>query len=164
MKLLLIAISIFTLANTGIAQDEVIRLSEPVETGENYEVFGSTFDSSAKSLSLNELIEQSENLEGEQVIAEGTIKQVCQKKGCFFMLADGGNQARITFKDYSFFIPTNSAGRYVKIAGTFNVKELSEEKAKHYAKDAGKNPDKIDGTQKEYSLVATSVKIVDTDS
>ncbi len=160
-RFLLTVVGVFMLVNIGIAQDEVIRLSEPVETGESYEVFGNTFNSDAKPLSLTELIEQSEKLEGEKVIADGTVKQVCQKKGCFFMLSDGENQARITFKDYSFFIPTNSAGKYVKIAGTFNVKELSEEKAKHYAEDAGEDPEKVKGPQKEYSLVATSVKIVD---
>jgi predicted RNA-binding protein with TRAM domain len=156
--------SILMLTGIGIAQDEVVRLSEPVETGENYEVFGSTFDSDAKPLSLTDLIEQSEKLEGQKVVADGTIKQVCQKKGCFFMLDDGEHQVRITFKDYSFFIPSNTAGDYVKIAGTFNVKELSEEKAKHYAEDAEEDPEAINGPQKEYNLVATSVKIVEMDS
>jgi len=162
-KVLLTALSVFLFVNIGIAQDnqeEIVRLSEPVETGEDYEVFGSPFDSDAQPLSLTELINQSKKLEGQQVIADGTIKEVCQKKGCFFMLADGEKQARITFKDYGFFIPTNTAGKYVKIAGTFNVKELSKEKAKHYAEDAGEDPDEVDGPQKEYSLVATSVKIM----
>jgi hypothetical protein len=39
------------------------------------------------------------------------------------------------------------------------VKELSEEKAKHYAQDSGADPDAIEGPQKEYSVVATSVLI-----
>lgn len=161
-KFLLATISMFVLANIGIAQDEVLRLSEPIETGENYEMFGSMVDFDSKqTIALSKLIQSSDKFKGKRVIADGTIKQVCQKKGCFFILADGNNQARITFKDYSFFIPTNSAGRYVKIAGSFNVKELSEREAKHYAKDAGKDPEKINGPQKEYSLVATSVKIVD---
>lgn len=82
-------------------------------------------------------------------------------KGCFFILENetATEQARISFKEYSFFIPANTAGSRVKLNGTFDVKTISEEDAKHYAKDAGEDPDTINGTQKEYTLTATSVVI-----
>lgn len=165
MKRYLFLILVFGITSFGFAQEqssekEVISLSDPVETTEEYEVYGSEFDISEQPLSLNRLLSKSSTYENKQVVAKGKIKQVCQKKGCFFMLSDGQNEARITFKDYGFFIPTNTAGKKVVLKGTFNVKELSEKKAKHYAKDAGDNPDKVKGPQKEYSLVATSVKIM----
>ena len=165
MKRYLLFILIFGITSVGIAQQqskekEVISLSDPVESTAEYEVYGSEFESSKKAMTLKKLITNSDSYTDKKIVAKGTIKQVCQKKGCFFILADEENTARITFKDYSFFIPTNTAGKKVMLQGTFNVKELSEEKAKHYAKDAGEDPDKIDGPQKEYSLVATSVKIM----
>jgi hypothetical protein len=165
MKRYLFLILVFGITSFGFAQEqssekEVISLSDPVETTEEYEVYGSEFDVSEQPLSLKRILSKSSTYENKQVVAKGKIKQVCQKKGCFFMLSDGQNEARITFKDYGFFIPTNTAGNKVVLKGTFNVKELSEKKAKHYAKDAGDNPDKVKGSQKEYSLVATSVKIM----
>ncbi len=67
----------------------------------------------------------------------------------------------MTFKDYRFFIPTDAAGAKVQLTGTFKIKPLTEEQAKHYAEDAGKNPDDIEITEKEYNIVATSVKIIE---
>lgn len=165
MKRYLLIILVLGITSVGVAQQksadkEVISLSDPVETTEQYEVYGSAFESSEQPLSLEKLLSKSDSYENKQVVAEGEIRQVCQKKGCFFILADGEKEARITFKDYDFFIPTNTTGKKVVLKGTFNVKKLSEKKAKHYAKDAGEDPEKINGPQEEYSLVATSVKII----
>jgi len=155
---------LFTASSIVFAQqspgEEVISLSDPVEETAEYEVYGSAFDAYDEVIRLNEVLQNSDTYEGREVVITGTIKQLCQKKGCFFMLSDGKSRARITFKDYSFFIPTNSAGKAVTLIGRFSVNELSEEQAKHYAEDAGENPEKVEGLQREYSLVATSVKIM----
>lgn len=164
MKNVLLAIvAIFTISNITIAQEKDSDVNpEPVETGENYEVYGNEFPDDAQYFALNYLIENSSIFEGQQVATTGKIKEVCQKKGCFFILTneDEDRSARITFKDYEFFIPTNSAGNKVRLVGEFKVNELSEEKAKHYAEDAGEDPEDIEGAQQEYGLIATSVKII----
>lgn len=76
-----------------------------------------------------------------------------------FKLESEDEQARISFKDYGFFIPTNTAGARVKLNGTFTVKTLSKKEARHFAEDAGNDPEAITGPQKEYALVATSIVI-----
>jgi len=164
MRCLLILTILFSFTSICVAQQqsqekEAISLSDPVESTEQYEIYGSDFEASGTPLDLENLISKSDAYKDQQVVTRGQIKQVCQKKGCFFILADGQHEARITFKDYSFFIPTNTAGKKVVLKGMFNVKKLSEEKAKHYAEDAGEDSKKITGLQEEYSLVATSVKI-----
>lgn len=138
---------------------DYIQLSDPVAETEAYRVFGSSFDNELPGVSLDDLIDKAEKFNGRTVSTEGKIKQVCQKKGCFFMLETDKQQVRISFKDYSFFIPTNTAGSMVKLNGTFDVKTISEKDAKHYAEDAGNDPDAITGPQEEYALVATSVVI-----
>ncbi|MDR9415622.1 MAG: DUF4920 domain-containing protein [Gracilimonas sp.] len=150
---LLLPISLFA------QETETVRLSEPVQVTENYEVFGSEVDEWESPISLKELIESENDISDKQVTIETEIAEVCQKKGCFFVANDEGYSARITFKDYSFFIPTDSKGKTVMLKGTFKIKELSQDQAKHYAEDAGQDPDEIEGPQKEYSFVATSVKI-----
>ncbi|HAW79975.1 MAG TPA: DUF4920 domain-containing protein, partial [Balneola sp.] len=60
-------------------------------------------------------------------------------------------------KDYGFFIPTDSQGKEVTIIGELTKKTLSEEQAKHYAEDAGKNSENIKGEQEEYSIVASTI-------
>ena len=54
------------------------------------------------------------------------------------------------------------SGQDVTIVGTFGKKELSEEKARHYASDEGSNPEAITGPRSEYSIVATSVIVPKT--
>ncbi len=163
-KFILLLLFVFGITSLVVAQEEsqneVISLSDPVETTEDYEVYGSEFENPEKVVPLKTMIAKKASYQDQKVATEGQIKQVCQKKGCFFILSGGKNEARITFKDYSFFIPTNSAGKQVVLKGTFNVEKLPEEKAKHYAKDAGEDPDKVKGPQEEFSLVATSVKII----
>lgn len=160
-KILLVIFGLLFAVNIAVAQenDKVVRLSEPVETGEDYEVFGSEFPDDAQFFALGYLVRNSNVFEGQEIATSGTIKQVCQKKGCFFILTDGKNEARITFKDYEFFIPTNSAGKEVRLVGTFDVKELSEEEGRHYAKDAEEDLDELKGQQVEYQIEASTVKI-----
>lgn len=162
-NVLLLILTILTFTSIIHAQEKDNDVNpEPVETGENYEVYGSEFPDDAQFFALNYLIENSNIFNGQQVATTGKIKQVCQKKGCFFILTneDGDRNARITFQDYEFFIPTNSAGNKVRLVGEFKIKELSEEKDKHYAEDVGEDPEEIEGAQQEYGLTATSVKII----
>ncbi len=158
-----IIVGIFLITNMGAAQntEEVPQLAKTVETGDNYNVYGSEFPDDARFFAPGYLVRNADIFKGDQVATKGTIKQVCQKKGCFFMLSAGDQKIRVTFKDYRFFIPTDAAGAKVQLTGTFKIKPLTEEQAKHYAEDAGKNPDDIEITEKEYNIVATSVKIIE---
>lgn len=161
--LLLCAVTVFCYTSSLSAQnsEKVVQLSEPVAETSDYRVFGSAFDETLPAVALAQLVDEGDQFDTQTITTEGTIKQVCQKKGCFFMLeaGDAAKPVRITFKDYGFFIPTNTAGARVKLNGTFYVKTISEKDARHYAKDMGKDPEAISGPQKEYALTATSVVI-----
>ncbi|MFD2532182.1 DUF4920 domain-containing protein [Gracilimonas halophila] len=159
MKKLLILV--FTVLSTALfaQNEEIIRLSEPVAETETYEVFGAEVSSWNEPIALNDLISNADVFTGKEITLETEVAEVCEKKGCFFIANDGNNAARITFKDYGFFIPTDSKGKTVKLIGTFEVKTLSEDQAKHHAEDAGENPDAIQGSQEEYSIIATSVLV-----
>lgn len=161
MRSLVIILFVFLPFTSINAQDEVVRLSEPVDQTEAYETFGSVLelelDNNAEIVSLDKAIELIGN-EGE-VFIKATIKQVCAKKGCFFIAEGEDSEARVTFVDYSFFIPTNSTGKEVVFRGNIEEKVLTTEQAKHYAEDAGEDPDQITEEQKEYAIVASSIRI-----
>jgi hypothetical protein len=155
----LLAATAVLIAAPALAEG-VIRLSEPVEVGEGFEVFGAPVGAQGEPRRLAEIIAASAKYAGQQVHAAATVAQVCQKKGCFFVAQDGEAVARVTFVDYSFFVPTDSAGKDVTIVGTFNRKVLvTEAQAKHFAEDAGQDPAKVVGPREEYSIVATSVVV-----
>lgn len=73
----------------------------------------------------------------------GTIAEVCSKKGCWMKLDMGdGQMARVTFKDYGFFMPLNATGEVV-VNGKAFVTETSVDDLRHYAEDAGKTPEEV---------------------
>lgn len=162
-KSLLLVLGVF-LAIPAMAGEpaDVIRLSEPVEVTDTYEVFGSPVGEVGQVIRLSEVIAREAEFLDQPVHVSARVAKVCQKKGCFFVAQDGDAVARVTFVDYSFFVPTDSGGKDVTIVGTFSKTLLSEEKARHYAKDEGADPAAVDGPQPEYSIVARSVVVPKT--
>jgi hypothetical protein len=64
--------------------------------------------------------------------------KVCHVKGCWMTLAGQKktSRARITFKDYAFFVPKDSQGMRGVLSGTVEVKTLGEAERAHLAEDA----------------------------
>jgi hypothetical protein len=74
----------------------------------------------------------------------GNIKEVCTNKGCWFaMELPNGSSMRVTFKDYGFFIPTNSQGFPITIEGVATLSETDVETLRHYAEDQGKSKEEV---------------------
>jgi hypothetical protein len=78
---------------------------------------------------------------------EGNIIETCPKKGCWMNLDTGSDTIFIRFRDYGFFVPTDSAiGKTAIIEGDLYLDTISVEMLRHYAEDAGK-------TAKEIALI-----------
>jgi len=57
--------------------------------------------------------------EGNRIKVQGTVTAVCDKVGCWAQFnTENDELIRVKFKDYSFFIPTESAGRMMIAEGT----------------------------------------------
>jgi hypothetical protein len=82
--------------------------------------------------------------------------------GCWMELAleqDKGPGARITFKDYAFFVPKNAKGSHARLEGAVKLAELSEERAKHYQSEGGTIARGPDGKAREIQIVASGVEL-----
>jgi hypothetical protein len=80
-----------------------------------------------------------------QVKISADIQECCQKKGCWMKVDKGdGSSMRVSFKDYAFFVPTNSAGKKAIMDGIAYYQVTSVDELKHYAHDAGKSKAEID--------------------
>jgi len=94
---------------------------------------------------------------------QSTTTAVCKKKGCWMTLDMPEDlDIKVTFKDYSFFVPKDLDRQKVIVKGKGFLKEISVEEQKHYAEDAGKSEKEIaeiDSPKKEYRFVATGVAI-----
>jgi len=74
----------------------------------------------------------------------GIITEVCQAKGCWMnvKLVDG-EQVFVKFRDYSFFVPTDAAGKKVAMNGKAFIEEMSVEHQQHYALDKGATKEEV---------------------
>jgi hypothetical protein len=114
-----------------------------------------------KAVTLDSLLTAPADFEGKDVQVEAKVRKACEKKGCWMELAptDKGPGVRVTFKDYGFFVPLDSAGSTAKVEGTVKVAELSPERAKHYEAEGAKVAKGKDGKYREVQLVALGVEL-----
>jgi len=159
LRLIITSLIFLSLSAAVLAEDGVIRLSEPVAATEAYEDFGTALPEMGEAHSLSEAIAAMSESETAAVLIQTEVQQVCQKKGCFFIARDGEAVARVRFQDYGFFIPTDSAGKTVTLAGTISRVELSPEQAAHFAEDLGDAAPAPAMAEFEYQIMATAVRI-----
>jgi hypothetical protein len=113
-----------------------------------------TFGRPLKGLALTTLAAVLEKPEaGKTVALEGTIKAVCQDKGCWISFEQGDKSVHVTFEGYSFFVPKDSAGQRVKLEGKVLVKQRSKEEIEHLESEGAK------GASAPVSIEATGVVI-----
>jgi hypothetical protein len=65
----------------------------------------------------------------------GRIAEVCQAEGCWMVLEDDGQTARVMFGDHAFQIPKDSAGR-AEVHGVLSRKTLTPAQIKHLEEDS----------------------------
>lgn len=120
-------------------------------------VYGSAPSSSGRPITLEQALSDS-NL-GRTVVVEARVAEVCRMRGCWMVLTDGTRSARVTFRDYAFFVPKDLAGKMVVAEGTLARRLLSAEEADHLAKESGSSASSISVSREEWSLIATSVAV-----
>lgn len=103
------------------------------------------------------------------VIVKTTVAEVCPKKGCWMSVqgAKSGEQVRVTFKDYGFFVPTELVGKEVALQGRYVKHIESVEEQKHLLKDAKRPQAEIDAVTKPKEtlrFIAIGVKDLSTKS
>jgi hypothetical protein len=135
-----------------------VRLSAPVVTSSEFETFGAPLPETDEVLSLADLLSGADDYLGRLVLVETRIAQVCQKKGCFFIAQEGPAIARVSFKDYGFFVPSDSAGKRVRLAGVLQRELVGTGEAQHMNQDLGQ-PEEPVREGPSFAIVASSVRI-----
>ncbi|MFQ3191808.1 MAG: hypothetical protein ACI936_002957 [Paraglaciecola sp.] len=146
------------LALTFGSYADTLRLSEPVTQDAQSETFGVKLDRSLPKLTMASLVTNSSSFLAKPFQVEARIAKVCQKKGCFFIAQQDQHILRVSFRDYGFFIPTDSSGKTVTLVGELVQKEISPEQAAHFKADLRSETDTLKPGL-VYEIVADSVKI-----
>ncbi len=118
-------------------------------------VYGAAIDPAGAATPLGAATADIEAHAGVRRKFSGRITDVCQKKGCWVMLEDRGEVARVMLGDHDFAIPAQVRGRAV-VQGVLSRHELDEHAATHLAEDAGSDTP-VD--RFEYRIVASGVEV-----
>lgn len=113
---------------------------------------------------LAEVLKAPDKFADQTVTVEGEVRRACTRKGCWMELGESQDAAspgcRVTFKDYGFFVPIDSAGSKARVEAKVESKVVKPSMVTHLeeegAKFAAKEPD---GSAREVRLVATGVEM-----
>ncbi|MCA6363565.1 MAG: DUF4920 domain-containing protein [Bacteroidetes bacterium] len=124
--------------------------------------FGDTITADG-AIQTNQLLAQLAGKDSMQVKLEGTIVDVCQKKGCWMIMPlDSTTDMRVKFKDYAFFVPKDASGKKAVVDGWVKKKIVPVDELRHLAEDAGDSKEeieKITEPKNEYTFMASGVII-----
>ena len=157
MKTGFFSILLFLSLNVAAQDDDAIK---PAAKGV---VYGETISAEGAAIDVNELqAKMAANAFDGKVV--GKVKEVCKAMGCWMKLEKAdGSELMVKAKNHGYFVPQDLVGKTVVVEGTASVKEVSEEKRKHLAEDAGKSKaeiKKIKGATQELQFVATGMEVL----
>ena len=76
----------------------------------------------------------------------GTVKEVCQNKGCWMNVVSENGESQpifVKFKDYGFFVPKDCAGKKVVMEGIAYREVTPVDELRHYAEDKGASAEEL---------------------
>lgn len=121
---------------------------------------GASF-TAAEEIALADVLAAPDKYLGQSLKTRGVVARACSKKGCWMELQpEGGDRGvRVTFKDYAFFVPLDSAGAKATIEGVLEMKKLSKEDAAHLEGEGAKITRDATGDAIEVAVVASGVEL-----
>lgn len=175
--LLSFALCALALAGVGCQSSAPAQVSEqkpsnapsaaPAANGPSAAPQGKSYGASITETSVTALASVLANPEaysGKTVLVDGDVRSACSRKGCWMELATSLDAAapgcRVTFKDYGFFVPTDSQGSKARVQGVVEVTTVQKSRVDHLEAEGASFPNKSpDGTASEVRLVATGVEL-----
>lgn len=158
----LVSLAMLSACNNTTNQEEEKIETENTEITVDYQYYGDTISPDG-AIEASELYAMLEGKDSVMVKVKGVVNQSCKVKGCWMKMDVGdGQEMRVSFKDYGFFVPTNLAGETATIEGIAKITTTSVEDLKHFAQDGGQSEEEIAAiTEPEVSIsyVATGVII-----
>jgi hypothetical protein len=115
-------------------------------------------------VALQAVLESPDAFANRTVLVDGTVRKTCTAKGCWMELAPAGvdkaQGCRVTFKDYGFFVPTDSAGATARVEGVVSVSTVAKDEVTHLESEGASFAKKFpDGSAREVRIVASGVEL-----
>jgi hypothetical protein len=121
---------------------DTLALAEDPQAAENHYYGDSITEDNA--INASTLLALMAGKDSVNLKLSGVANSSCQKKGCWMKMDIGdGQEIRVNFKDYGFFVPKNLNGELAIVEGVAYVDTINVEFLKHLAEDAGKSEEEI---------------------
>ena len=130
--------------------------------GAAWAAYGADMNDERPVLSAANLLADPAQYDGQTVRVEGRVADVCQKKGCWMVLADGDKSIRVTMRDHDFAVDMQGAGQDCQVDGVVVGKPRDPDTIAHYeseSKGGAVVPEKQVQGDVVYELVATAVRM-----
>ena len=136
---------------------------EPLKASPGTTLYGAKL-TEGKPIAIAEILKAPADHKDKQILVNGTVRKICQKKGCWMEMADSSDASlpgcRVMFKDYGFFVPMDAGGAQAKLEGTIEIHTLEKETVAHLESDGGVVANKqADGTAQEIRFIASGVEL-----
>jgi hypothetical protein len=146
------------------------KIAKPTNDDQNELSTPAPLETYGEKLGASELVPLADalnnpaNYSQRPIKVRGHVRRACSAKGCWMELAQDQSPTapacRVTFKDYGFFVPTDSAGAEATIEGQLSVKRVRAAQVKHYEGEGATFASKHeDGSADEVRFVATGVEL-----
>jgi Domain of unknown function (DUF4920) len=101
-------------------------------------VFGTPLDERLAHVDLEAIAQDTSAFVAHDVVTEGTVTAVCQRRGCWMNLQSAHGEAFVRMAGHAFLVPRDAQGRRARVAGHVRRADAPEFACKlHAATEAG---------------------------
>lgn len=100
--------------------------------------------------------------DGQTIMVEGPIADVCQKAGCWLVLAEGDKSIRVRTKAHRFLVAKDSTGQTARIEGLVKSTKVDAQRVAHYESESANKeiiPEKQANSDRVFELIASGISI-----
>ena len=124
--------------------------------------YGNPFTLTEKPITSVDLLNDPSKYDGKTIMVEGPIADVCQKAGCWLVLAEGDTSIRVRTKAHKFLVAKDSTGQTARIEGVIKSTKVDAKKVAHYESESVNKeiiPEKQAKSDVVFEFIASGISI-----
>jgi hypothetical protein len=137
--------------------------AEPeTQPADNWVSYGAEIGSQSTPIPAKDLLADPSSFEGKTILVEGRIADVCQKMGCWMVIAEGDKSMRVLTRAHKFYVAKDSTGQTCRIEGTISSKKIDPATVAHFEGESANvdaMPEHKSTTGQVYEFNATGIQI-----
>lgn len=136
--------------------------STAASADESWTHYGNEFTLTDTPIASSAFLKAPGQYDGKTIMVEGPIADVCQKAGCWLVLAEGDKSIRVRTKAHRFLVAKDSTGQTARIEGLVKSTKVDAQRVAHYESESVNKeiiPEKQAKSERVFELIATGVSI-----